>query len=135
MGEEFIGKGLAFPLKTDASGGLALVAREREVEEAIRMVLGTAHGERPMRPEFGCGIHDYVFAPADGTTAGRIRYEVRASLERWEPRIEVKDVHVSNDPGDQTILYIDVQYALRGTNDKRNLVFPFYTIPDEPSSY
>ena len=135
MAEEFIGRGLAFPMRTDASGGLALVAREREVEEAIRMVLGTAHGERPMRPEFGCGIHDYVFAPADGTTAGRIRYEVRAALERWEPRIEVLDVYVSNDPGDQTILYIDVQYALKGTNDKRNLVFPFYTIPDESTSY
>ena len=131
MGEEFIGRGLAFPMRTDASGGLALVGREREVEEAIRMVLGTAHGERPMRPEFGCGIHDYVFAPADGTTAGRIRYEVRAALERWEPRIEVLDVYVSNDPGDQTILYIDVQYAPKGTNDKRNLVFPFYTIPPE----
>lgn len=135
MGEEFIGKGLAFPMHTDASGGLALVGREREVEEAIRMVLGTAHGERPMRPEFGCGIHQYVFAPADGTTAGRIRYEVRAALERWEPRIEVLDVYVNNDPGDQTILYIDVQYALQGTNDKRNLVFPFYTIPDDSTSY
>jgi phage baseplate assembly protein W len=135
VGEEFIGKGLAFPLKTDASGGLAMVAREREVEEAIRMVLGTARGERPMRPEFGCGIHDYVFAPADGTTIGRIRYEVRASIERWEPRVELHDVVVSSDPGDQTILYVDVQYALAGTNDKRNLVFPFYTIPDEPASY
>jgi phage baseplate assembly protein W len=135
VGEEFIGKGLSFPLKTDASGSIALVAREREVEEAIRMVLGTARGERPMRPEFGCGIHDYVFAPADGTTIGRIRYEVRASIERWEPRVEVLDVIVASDPGDQTILYIDVQYALAGTNDKRNLVFPFYTIPDEPPSY
>ena len=135
MGEEFIGKGLAFPMRTDATGSVALVAREREVEEAIRMVLGTAHGERPMRPEFGCGIHDYVFAPSDGTTSGRIRYEVRTSLERWEPRIEVLDVIVTNDPGDQTILYIDVQYAFAGTNDKRNLVFPFYTIPDEPTSF
>jgi phage baseplate assembly protein W len=135
MGQEFIGKGLAFPLKTDASGGIALVAREREVEEAIRMVLATAHGERPMRPEFGCGIHDYVFAAADGTTAGRIRFEVRRALERWEPRIDVKDVQVTNDPGDQTILYIDVQYAVRGTNDPRNLVFPFYTIPDEQPTY
>ena len=135
MGEEFIGKGLAFPMRTDATGGVALVSREREVEEAIRMVLGTAQGERPMRPEFGCGIHDYVFAPADGTTQGRIRYEVRASLERWEPRIEVQDVLVTSDPGDQTILYIDVQYALAGTNDKRNLVFPFYTIPDESTAF
>ena len=135
MGEEFIGRGLAFPMRTDATGSIALVSREREIEEAIRMVLGTAHGERPMRPEFGCGIHDYVFAAADGTTSGRIRYEVRRSLERWEPRIEVRDVVVTSDPGDQTILYIDVQYSFAGTNDKRNLVFPFYTIPDERTAF
>jgi phage baseplate assembly protein W len=135
MGAEFVGRGLAFPLKTDATGGIAMVARDQELEEAIRLVLGTAHGERPMRPEFGCGIHDYVFAPADGTTAGRIRYEVRRSLERWEPRIEVVDVIVTVDPGDASIMYVDVQYALRGTNDRRNLVFPFYTIPDDGGPY
>jgi phage baseplate assembly protein W len=135
MGAEFVGRGLAFPLKTDATGGIAMVARDQELEEAIRLVLGTAHGERPMRPEFGCGIHDYVFAPADGTTAGRIRYEVRRALERWEPRIEVVDVIVTVDPGDASIMYVDVQYALRGTNDRRNLVFPFYTIPDDGGPY
>ena len=68
MSEEFIGRGWAFPLRTDATGGIALVAREREIEESIRLILGTAIGERPMRPEFGCGIHDYVFAPTDATT-------------------------------------------------------------------
>lgn len=130
MSEEFVGKGLAFPLKTDATGGLALVAREREVEESMRLVLGTAVGERPMRPEFGCGIHDYVFAPADATTAGRIEYEVRASLHRWEPRIITEDVVVSFDPGDDGVLYIDISYRLKGANDRRNLVFPFYTIPE-----
>jgi phage baseplate assembly protein W len=135
MGAEFVGRGLAFPLRTDATGGLAMVARDQELEEAIRLVLGTAHGERPMRPEFGCGIHDYVFAPADGTTAGRIRYEVRRALERWEPRIEVVDVVVTIDPGDASIMYVDVQYAIRGTNDRRNLVFPFYTIPDDGGPY
>src|SRR4051794_17849976 len=135
MAESFIGKGLAFPLKVDASGGIALVARERELEEAIQLILGTAHGERPMRPEFGCGIHEYVFAPADATTAGRIKYEVRTSLERWEPRIEVKDVQVTIDAGDRALLYIDVHYSVKGTNDKRNLVFPFYTIPDDDSAY
>ena len=66
MSEEFIGRGWAFPLRTDATGGIALVSREREVEEAIRLILGTTPGERPMRPEFGCRIHDFVFASADG---------------------------------------------------------------------
>jgi uncharacterized protein len=132
VAEEFVGQGLAFPLRVGATGGIALVARDRELEEAMRLVLATAPGERPMRPEFGCGIHDYVFAPSDATTIGRIRYEVRTALERWEPRVDVRDVTVTVDPGDSSILYIDVQYSVKGANDRRNLVFPFYTIPDEP---
>lgn len=131
MSEEFIGAGWAFPLRTDATGDIALVMREREIEEAIRLVLGTALGERPMRPEFGCKIHDYVFAPADATTAGRIAYEVRESLERWEPRVDVERVAVSLDDLDPSTLFIDITYVIRGTNDPRNLVFPFYVIPAE----
>ena len=97
MSDEFIGRGWAFPLRTDATGGIALVSREREIEEAIRLILGTSPGERPMRPEFGCRIHDFVFASADATTAGLIAAEVRAALGRWEPRIDVEDVVVSFD--------------------------------------
>ncbi len=131
MSEEFVGAGWAFPVRTDTTGGIALVRRERELEESIRLILGTAYGERPMRPEFGCAIHDYVFAPADATTAGNIAYEVRASLERWEPRIDVNDVEVTIDPSDGSTLYVDISYSVRGTNDPRNLVFPFYVIPTE----
>ena len=133
MSEEFIGAGWAFPLRTDATGSIALVSREREIEEAIRLILGTAYGERPMRPEFGCGIHEFVFAPADSTTAGRIAYEVEVSLRRWEPRIELFDVRCSTEPAEPATLYIDVRYKIRGTNDPRNLVFPFYVIPTNGS--
>lgn len=131
MSEEFIGSGWAFPLRTDATGRIALVSKDQEVEESIRLILGTAFGERPMRPDFGCGIHDFVFAPADSSTAGRIAYEVRQSLLRWEPRIEVDDVVISFDAVQSNLLYIDIVYSVRGTNDPRNLVFPFYTIPTE----
>ena len=81
MSDEFIGRGWAFPLRTDATGGIALVSREREIEEAIRLILGTSPGERPMRPEFGCRIHEYVFASADGGTANAIarRGQARAA--------------------------------------------------------
>ncbi|MBB5804734.1 phage baseplate assembly protein W [Saccharothrix ecbatanensis] len=126
---DFIGRGLAFPVHTDATGSVALVGGEREIVESIRLILATAPGERPMRPEFGCAIHDLVFAPADAATAGRIAYEVRLSLERWEPRISLTDVSVGFDEVDQGTLLIDIRYALRGTNDPRNLVFPFYVIP------
>ncbi|SFS98996.1 GPW/gp25 family protein [Saccharopolyspora flava] len=129
MSDRFIGRGWGFPLRVGPTGGIGMVEREREIEEAIRLVLGTAPGERPMRPEFGCGIHDYVFAPGDGATAGRIAHEVRVALRRWEPRIEVSDVVIAFDAVDDGVLYIDVHYAVRATNDRRNLVFPFYTIP------
>jgi phage baseplate assembly protein W len=134
MADEFIGSGLAFPLRVDATGGLALVSRERELEESIRLVLGTAPGERPMRPDFGCRVHDYVFAPADESTAGLIAYEVRASLLRWEPRIVVQDVQVAPDAKNPVLLWIDVHYLIGHATDPRNLVFPFYVIPggDEP---
>ena len=131
MSDEFIGAGWAFPLRTDATGGIALVTREREIEQSILLILGTAPGERPMRPEFGCRIHDEVFAEADAATAGRIASDVRAALRRWEPRIRVEEVIVSADPDEPSTLYIDVRYSVKATNDRRNLVFPFYTIPAE----
>ena len=134
MTEQFIGRGWAFPLRTDATGGIALVSREHEIEEAIRLVLGTSPGERPMRPEFGCRIHDHVFAPADSTTANAIEADVRSALQRWEPRIRVEEVVVTFDAGDTNTLYIDIRYAIRPTNDRRNLVFPFYVIPGEPAA-
>ncbi|MFG1804897.1 GPW/gp25 family protein [Streptomyces sp. NPDC049040] len=129
MGAEFIGAGWAFPGRIDPTGAVALVTGRREIEESIRLILATAPGERPMRPMFGCAIHDYVFAPADAATAGQLAYEVRMSLERWEPRIELAEVAVTFDTADLGKLYIDVRYSVRGTNDPRNLVFPFYVIP------
>ena len=78
--DDFIGSGWGFPLRTDTTGGIALVSRERELEEAMRLILATAPGERPMRPEFGCGVHDYVFAGTDATSARAIAFEVRKSL-------------------------------------------------------
>lgn len=133
MAEQFVGRGWAFPLRIGPTGGIALVGGDREIEEAIRLVMATAPGERPMRPEFGCAIHDLVFAPVNESTAGRIQHEVHNSLDRWEPRIEVHGVEVTvgDDPG---VLHIDVRYAVRGTNNPRSLVFPFYVIPshEEP---
>ncbi len=129
MAQDFVGSGIAFPLRTDRTGRLALVSDTREVEEAIRLVLATAPGERPMRPEFGCRVHEFVFAPADARTAGDIASAVRTALDRWEPRIDVEDVLVSLEGARDGVLYIDVRYQVRGTNDPRNLVFPFYVIP------
>jgi uncharacterized protein len=128
---DFIGRGWAFPVHTDATGGVALVGGDREIIESITLILGTAPGERPMRPEFGCGIQEHIFAPANATTAGKIITDVRIALDRWEPRIELLDVQVHFDQADEGALYIDLHYSVRGTNSPRNLVFPFYLIPEE----
>jgi phage baseplate assembly protein W len=131
VSSRFIGRGWAFPMGVAPTGGVAMVEQDLEIAQAIRIILGTAPGERPMRPEFGCGIHDHVFAPGDGDTAGRVANEVRVALTRWEPRIEVTDVLVAYDTATAGLLYLDVRYTVRSDNNRRNLVFPFYTIPEE----
>lgn len=130
MAEDYIGRGWQFPLGTDATGGIALVSEDRDIERSIRLILATAPGERPMRPMFGCGIHDYVFEPADATTAGRIGVEVRRALAFWEPRIVVKSVDVTVDDVERNTLYININYEKKGSYDPRSLVFPFYVIPE-----
>jgi hypothetical protein len=131
MAEDFIGHGWRYPLGTDASGSIALTSEDQDLVQAIRLILTTAPGERPMRPKFGCGIHDYVFAPADATTAGRLTVEVERALAFWEPRIEVKNVDVSIDSVERNTLYINIEYEKKGSYDPRSLVFPFYVIPEE----
>src|SRR6266498_1090610 len=132
MTDKFIGRGWAFPVHADSvTGAIALVSKDREIAESIRLILGTSYGERPMRPEFGCAINDYIFAPADVGTAGLLAYEVKKSLDRWEPRIRLLGVDVSLDPVERSKFYIDISYAIRPDNDPRNLVFPFYVIPVE----
>jgi phage baseplate assembly protein W len=129
MSADFVGTGWAFPLRTDATGAIALVSDRRELEESMRLILATAYGDRPMRPEFGCGIHRFVFAPPDETTAALIAGEVRASIARWEPRVQLLGVEVT--VADAATLHIHIRYAVDDGNDERNLVFPFYTIPGE----
>jgi uncharacterized protein len=135
MSYDFVGAGWAFPLAVDARGGIALARRDQELEQAIRLILATYPGERPMRPEFGSRLRDYVFRSASIDTAAELANEVEKALLRWEPRVNVERVNVTVDPDDRSRLYIDLYYSVKGTNDRRNLVFPFYTIPDDGSDY
>ena len=129
---DFVGRGWAFPLDTDPTGAFALAAGGVDIAQAIEIILRTSPGERPMRPEFGCRINDHVFAPATAATASAIARDVRIALEDWEPRIDVDEIAVNFGDVDTGVLYVDVRYRIHGRNDIRNLVFPFYVIPDEP---
>ncbi|MEU6709102.1 GPW/gp25 family protein [Streptomyces wuyuanensis] len=130
---DIIGAGWAFPARWSPRGDAQLATGVDDIEQAIHLILATAPGERPMRPEFGCGIHHLIFAPVNATTASLMEQEVRQALERWEPRAEIDDVVITGDEEDESLMYIDVRFHARGSNDPRNLVFPFYTIPSHPS--
>jgi len=128
---EIIGSGLAFPLQVDRRGGIALARDETDIEQAIELILGTAPGERPMRPEFGCGVHDFVFDSIDASTIGKMENAIRDALDHWEPRIVVETVEFDLSDVDEGRLMIDIGYRVRVTNTIRNLVYPFYVIPAE----
>jgi phage baseplate assembly protein W len=132
---DFIGSGWAFPVGVDATGQIALVSGSREVEQAMQLILSTYPGERPMRPRFGSKLRDFIFDGATWENSAAIAAEVRASLRQWEPRANVAEVIVTPEADAPGVLMIDILYTVKGTNDPRNLVFPFYTIPahaDEP---
>jgi phage baseplate assembly protein W len=126
---DMLGAGLGFPLGTDQRGALALARGEDDVEQAIGIVLGTAPGERPMRPEFGCEVHDIVFDTIDASAIGRMESAIRGALDRWEPRIEVTGLDFGLDQAAHGRLDITIAYRVRATNTQRNLVYPFYVIP------
>ncbi len=126
MVKNFLGHGLKFPLQVNAVGGLAMSEGADNIEEAVRLIVGTAVGERVMRPLFGCRIHDYAFHPNSTATAGMVAFYVAEALNKWEPRIT--DVRVSANPSDinESLMNVSIRYKIRSTNVDRNFVYPFY---------
>jgi uncharacterized protein len=133
MAKPFLGVGTAFPPQLDpATQGFVRAEYEESVRQSILLILGTAPGERLMRPEFGCGIHDLVFANLSFGTLGRVQQTVDEALLRLEPRIDVISIDVRSG-GDGNVLLIHIQYQVRATNNAFNLVYPFYLQQDVPA--
>lgn len=125
--KEFLGRGWAFPVQLDpATGKVAAVEFEEDIRQAIQIILDTSPGERVMRPDFGCGIHDMVFGSMDTTTLQRIRSLVLDALTRYEARIEIIDVTVLTSTSEFGRLDIELEYRVRRTNQLGNYVYPFY---------
>lgn len=126
MVKDFLGKGWKFPVHVNKTGKLEMSAYEKDIEEAILIILKTAKGERVMRPDFGCGIFDFVFASMNTATITMMEARVREALVLWEPRIDIKNIDLSPDPGEDGRLLISIDYLVKSTNNRFNLVFPFY---------
>ncbi|MCB0184649.1 MAG: GPW/gp25 family protein, partial [Caldilineaceae bacterium] len=118
INREFLGQGLTFPLRFKHNGALALAQGEEDIQQAIRIILGTVPGERLMRPEFGCRIHELVFAPRNTETESMLAHYVETALERWEPRIEVLQVESSNVDNDEgAAMLLEIKYRIKATYD------------------
>jgi phage baseplate assembly protein W len=128
---DFVGTTIAFPMDVDGTGAIAMVSGNDAIERSLTMILSTAPGERVMRPEFGCAIWDLLFDPVNDNTLGLMAQSVRQAIAQWEPRIEVTEVSAQPNPDDTSLVMIDIDYQVKATNDRRNLVYPFYVIPEE----
>ncbi len=125
--KDFLGRGWAMPVQLDPRTGLvASVAYEEDIRQSILIILETAPGERVMRPNFGCGIHELVFTAVDSTAIQRITSVVEEALRRCEARIEVLSIKVDEDATTEGKLLVEIDYRVRKTNQTGNLVFPFY---------
>jgi phage baseplate assembly protein W len=124
--KDFLGRGWKFPVAVDAAGRIALSEHEDDVREAIRIILMTSKGERVMQPDFGAGLSDFVFTTMNSTNLGRIQRAVEDALVKWEPRAQVTAVSVEPDQTELGRLLINIDYRVRATNTRFNLVFPFY---------
>jgi phage baseplate assembly protein W len=127
----FIGRGLTFPMGVDHTGSIALTNGAGDLDRSIRVVVATAPGERVMRPDFGCRIWDLLFEPVNANTLGLMAQAVREAVAQWEPRVDLEEVDVEPDGDDSALVRIRLTYRVRTTNDRRNLVYPFYVIPRE----
>lgn len=127
---DLIGAGWAYPARISADGTVALVTGTAELDGAVCCILETRVGERVMRPEFGSRISDFMFEPITARTLSLIEEAARSAISRWEPRITLEQVAAR--PGEtEGLVLLDIGYRIRATNDRRNLVYPFYTIPKE----
>ena len=125
--KSFLGTGFKFPVQVDPNTGrVKTSSQEEDIKEAIRIILGTQPGERPMTPRFGCSINSFVFASMDYTSVMMMKREVEDSLILWEPRIKDVDVEIVSDPNTTGVLMIQINYVVRSTNNPYNLVYPFY---------
>ena len=129
MNTDILGRGFAYPLQINSHGGIRESHHAQKVKESILIILGTQHGERVMRPTFGCNLRRLVFAPNTTGTANLARHYVEEGLRTWEPRIHVDDVQVKND-NEHARLMIHLSYHLKSTYEPQNLIYPFYLQPE-----
>ena len=124
---QFLGTGWAFPPAFDPRTREAvMVTQQQDVEESLRILLSTSPGERVMHPTYGCGLQRMVFENMDESRLTEIRSLVERAVLFFEPRVILHEVRVNTDELFEGILRLRLDYSIRTTNTRHNLVYPLY---------
>jgi len=123
--ESFLGTGWSFPPRFSASGAV-MVANEADIHESLVILFGTVAGERMFEPKYGLDMHEMMFEPMSTTMRTLLLDRVRTAILIYEPRIKVITLSVDSPDPNTGQLNIQLDYEVRATNSRFNLVFPFY---------
>jgi phage baseplate assembly protein W len=127
MDKNFLGSGWAFsPVFEKTAKNAVMVTAEEDIRESLRILLGTAPGERVMHPSYGCGLNRMVFENINESTITEIKDIIQKAILHFEARITLEDVYVDSTNAHDGVLKIGLDYTIRTTNTRRNVVFPFY---------
>jgi phage baseplate assembly protein W len=125
----FLGIGWSFPpefhKRADALG-VKMVAEEEDIGESLRILLSTNPGERVMQPSYGCGLKAMVFAAINERTITELKDIIERAVLFFESRITLEDIDVNTEDALDGILKIQLNYSVRKTNTRSNIVYPFY---------
>ena len=127
--KSFLGTGWAFPPQFARQGSVKRVSAEDDIRESLYILLSTRPGERLMQPTYGCGLHAQVFEIIDESAVTVIIDLIERAILFFEPRITVEQVFVDTDNRDDQLnglLRIRITYIVRSTNNRHNMVYPFY---------
>ena len=123
----FLGRGWSFPPRVStATLGTEMEEGDSDIRQSLFILLSTPQGERVMVPTYGCDLHRFVFADLTASLLSELREMVSTAILRWEPRIDLLDITAAVDAADPALVLIGIDYRVRATNTRNNLVFPFY---------
>jgi phage baseplate assembly protein W len=123
----FLGRGWTFPPSFDRINNANQMASDlTDIEESIRIILGTTPGERMMQPQFGCQIKRVVFEQISSNLVMEINHVIGNALLNFEPRIKFLQAVFLDDVNMEGLVHIRIDYSIITTNTRHNIVYPFY---------
>lgn len=99
---------------------------EEDIARSLKILLGTSRGERFFHPKYGLGLHEMLFEPMGTTVQSELKERMKMAILIYEPRINLLSLEIDPAVQLQGELRVLLEYEIRATNSRYNLVYPFY---------